>query len=245
MAAPVNSWNAGVGGTGTTSWSVTLPTTAANDIIIVVYVNRGALTEATYGGTYSGGSFTTKFLAASGGPGMAVRWSRATGNHTGQTVTGSGMTDSTCCAISGYTGCITTGDPFDTNTNSATDSSDPDVNTLAAFNTTVADTLVFLTSAGTDDVAAMSSPTKDGGSTAMNVDNTRVSSGGNDSSVGICSIAQATAGSTGQFNFTQNLGVGDSKWIYAFALIPPATTTKGVIWTPGQLGVPDTILAAM
>jgi hypothetical protein len=80
---PVSYVNNALGGTATTtSFSITLPATAANDIIVLEYTHRGT-GDATLGGTYSGPAFTEKHdqqYAASTFSAKTL-WSRATGNH--------------------------------------------------------------------------------------------------------------------------------------------------------------------
>lgn len=228
MASPAYSWNAVHGGIPTTSWSITLPATAANDILVLASFNRGATTAPTLGGTYTGGAWTDFGNAGA----LRLFWSRATGNHTTETVTGSGLTDSCSAGIMGVTGCITTQSPIDSDTEYRQDSASPDVNTLNAIVTTAADTLIVLATGGTDDVAAMSSATKDDGGTAMTVRVDKGSSGGNDSYVGMATVAQTAAGSTGGFNFTQDLGAGDAKDIFAFALLSVAGGTDATVVSP-------------
>ena len=63
------------------------------------------------------------------------------GNHSGQTVTLTGATDSCAMLVQRFSGCITSGNPYDTNISEATVGSGANC-ALAAFTTTVADVLV-------------------------------------------------------------------------------------------------------
>jgi hypothetical protein len=92
--------NALGGTTTTTSFSITLPTTAAGDIIILEFTHRGT-GNGTVGGTYSGPAFTLKHsqLYATSTFSGKTYYSRATGNHSGQTVTGTGLTNACAAEI--------------------------------------------------------------------------------------------------------------------------------------------------
>src|SRR5688500_11101546 len=105
--------NALGGTTTTTSFSITLPTTQAGDIIILEYTHRGT-PDGTIGGTYSGAAFTEKHdqqYATSTFSGKTL-WSRATGSHSGETVTGSGLTNSCAAVITIDRGALASGDPL-------------------------------------------------------------------------------------------------------------------------------------
>ena len=97
-------------GNTTTSFTITLPTTQADDIIVLEYTHRGT-GDGTLGGTYTGGAATKKVdqLYASSAFSGKTYWSRATGNHSGETVIVSGLTNSWAgiCAI--YRGCLAWG----------------------------------------------------------------------------------------------------------------------------------------
>mgnify|MGYP001611002321 CR=1 FL=1 len=105
--------NALGGTTTTTSFTITLPATQANDIIVLEYTHRGT-TDGTIGGTYTGPAFTEKhdqLYATSTFSGKTL-WSRATGNHDTQTVTGSSLTNSCAAIITIYRGALASGDPL-------------------------------------------------------------------------------------------------------------------------------------
>lgn len=196
----------------------TLATTAADDILIVVYINGGANTLPTFTtGTYPNA------LTAIGTPSGwstghgGVFWTRCTGNHSGQTIVLTGATDSTAMLTTRYTGCATSGNPYDTNISEATVAAGANM-ALAGFTTTVADTLVVLTNAVDDNILS-TLPTM--GGVAMNNLSTAASTGGADSHTAAASLEQASPGATGAFAMTFAAGTNSGKRATAFALIPP------------------------
>lgn len=214
MAAPAFVSATGHAANPTTAPSVTLPTTAADDILILVGVNGGATTQITPGGTYSGGAWTLidggTWTTGWGG----CFWSRATGNHTGQTVTAS-TTDSGSLLVVRVSGCVTSGTPVDVSGGASVAAAN---GSLSAITTTAVDTLVCLTAA-TDDNQTKSGFTKNAG--AMSNLSLAASSGGADSGVGFAASSQATPGTTGAFAITEAAGTAEGKRLSAFALQPP------------------------
>src|SRR3990167_6869516 len=105
--------NALGGTTTTTSFSITLPATVAGDIIILEFCHRGT-GDGTIGGTYTGPAFVKKHsqLFATSAFSGKTYYSRATGNHTGETVTGSGLTNSCAAILTVYRGALASGDPL-------------------------------------------------------------------------------------------------------------------------------------
>src|SRR3990167_8850856 len=102
----------------TTSFTMTLPATAtqAGDIMICEFSHRG-----TGNGTIGGTSVTTggvtwtlkhsQLFATSAFSGKTY-WTRATGDHAGQTVTGSGLTNACAAILTQYRGALASGDPL-------------------------------------------------------------------------------------------------------------------------------------
>lgn len=204
----------------TTACTVTLPATAANDILILQVINGGANAALTPGGTYNGSAWAAIGTNAGWTSGWGgLWWSRCTGNHATQTVAFTGATDSISAAVTLVTGAITTGNPYDTNISEETEAAGANVS-LAAFDTTVANTLVFFTWS-IDDNLLVSSPTK--GGSAMGNLSSKVSSGGADSGVGNASLAQAGTGTTGAFAGTLTAGTNQGKLLKGFALKPVAS----------------------
>lgn len=215
MAAPAwVSATAQSSGTATTAPSVTLPTTAANDVLILVRINGGGTALAAPGGTYNGSAWASidsgTWTTGAGG----CMWSRCTGNHSGQTVTAVTV-DSGSLLVIRVSGCITTGTPLDVNKSGATVAAGAN-GTLVGFNTTAVDTLVCLTVA-VDDNQALTNFTKN--AVAMGNLSTSASSGGADSGNGWAGSAQASPGATGDFAFSINAGTNEGKRASGFALL--------------------------
>jgi hypothetical protein len=221
MASPARASFTAHGGNPTTSATVTLPTTAANDILILSAVNGGATAALTTSGTYNGGAWTATGLAAAMTASWGGSWwSRCTGNHSGQTVIVGTATDSCSAGVLRITGAITSGSPLDTNTSATTLTANGLA--LSAFTTTVAETLVIYAGAWDDNIAP-SSVTM--GGNAMTLD-AFSSTGGADSGGMISSLAQATAASTGAFAGTHASAL--SKRLMAFAIKPVVVAAPAV-----------------
>jgi hypothetical protein len=99
--------NALGGTTTTTSFSITLPATQAGDLIVLEFSHRGT-GNGTIGGTYTGPAFALKHSQLFGASAFSGKtyWSRATGDHAGQTVTGSGLTNSCAAIVTVYRGAL-------------------------------------------------------------------------------------------------------------------------------------------
>jgi hypothetical protein len=222
MAAPVPVGGVATSsGTGTTAPVATISAaTALNDILIAEVVGGDSTSEPTLGGTYNGGAWTRINGAAWTTGAGAFYWSRATGNHSGQTITATTVNSGVIHVVR-VTGCTTSGSPLDANMSAATLGAVAG-GALTGFNTTVADTLVCYVGA-VDDNQTISSPTKGGAAMALS---SAVSSGGADSGVWFASLAQAAAGATGNFAITNAAGTASGKRVAAFALKPPAVTTR-------------------
>jgi hypothetical protein len=233
MAAPAwVSATAQGSGTATTAATVTLPTTAANDILIITAINGGANAAVTMTtGTYNGSAITAIGTGAGWTSGWgATYWSRCTGDHATQTIILTGATDSCSLQVVRYSGCITTGNPYDTNISQATVAAGANM-ALAAFDTVAADGLVVLCNA-VDDNQLSTSPTK--GGVAMNDLATAASSGGADAHVASANLGQAAPGTTGAFAMTFAAGTNQGKRATAFSLIPPVAAI---------LPIPDVVMA--
>ena len=207
--------------TATTTCTVTLPTTAANDILIITAINGGANAAVTLpgAGTYNGSTITAIGSGAGWTSGWgATYWSRCTGNHSGQTIILTGATDSCSMQVVRYSGCILTGNPYDTNISQATVGAGANM-ALAAFDTTVADTLVVLCNA-VDDNQLSTLPTK--GGVAMDNLATAASSGAARTHMWVPRIwAKPGTGTTGAFAMTFAAGTNQGKRATALALMPP------------------------
>jgi hypothetical protein len=209
-------------GTTTTTCTINVPTTAANDILIVQAINGGANVALTLGGTYSGGAFASIDSGGWTSGWGGVWWSRATGNHTGQTVTVQTATDSISALLTRVSGCITTGNPWDTNIASATVAAGANC-ALSSFNTVRADDLILYL-IEVDDNLLTSAMTMN--SVTMGNLSTAASSGGADSHCAVANLRQAQAGATGAFAATLGAGTNQGKRATAIGLM---TSTPGTV----------------
>lgn len=204
--------NALGGTTTTTSFSITLPTTKAGDIIVLEFAHRGT-GDGTIAGTYSGPAFSLKHsqLFASSAFSGKTYWSRATGNHSGETVTGSGLTNACAAIVTIYRGAKASGDPLSAATIIGEQNASGN-ETQAQITTTVDGAWVVLVVANSPDVAvstqAATSPA------SLNERAEVLSTGGTDASIAHASAEKATAGATGSFTWAQTNGASGS-WAYA------------------------------
>jgi hypothetical protein len=204
--------NALGGTTTTTSFSITLPTTRAGDIIILEYTHRGT-TDATLGGTYSGPAFTEKHdqqYATSTFSGKTL-YSRATGDHNGQTVTGSGLTDSCAAIITIYRGAVATGDPLSDATVVGEQNASGN-EAQAEITTTTPGAWVVLVVANSPDVGVSGQDSVSPGPLTERAE--VLSTGGTDTSIAHASRAKGPTGGTGTLAWAQVNGASGS-WAYA------------------------------
>jgi hypothetical protein len=195
----------------TTSFSITLPTTQLDDILILEYVHRGT-TDATLGGTYSGPAFSEKHdqvFATSTFSGKTC-WSRATGNHSGQTVTGASLTNSCAAIVTVYRGAARTGDPLDGATivgeqNASTDETQAQITALHG------ESWVVLVVVNSPDVSVTNMACTSPGTLTSRAE--LLSTGGTDTSIHHASLEKASSGVTGAFTWAQTDGAGGS-WAY-------------------------------
>lgn len=219
--------NALGGTTDTTSFSITLPATSANDIIILEYCHRGT-GDATLGGTYSGPAFTEKhdqqFTGSLGATCSGkTLWSRATGNHSGQTVTGSSLTNSCASIVTVYSGCRTSGDPLAGATivgenNSSADSAN------GQLTLDFQECVVVLVVANSPDVGVSAQTAVGLGTMTERAE--LLSTGGTDTAISHASLATGAAGHTGNLTWTN--GGAQDKGSWGYALIPQDITVTNV-----------------
>lgn len=213
----------------TTSFSITLPTTQANDILICEFTHRG-----TGNGTIGGTSVTTggltwtlkhsQLYATSAFSGKTY-WTRATGDHAGQTVTGSSLTNSCAAILTVYRGCVTTGDPLADATIVGEQNASGN-ETQAEITTATNGAYVVLVVANSPDVAVSTQACTSPGTLAERAE--RLSTGGTDTSIAHASEAKATAGATGALTWAQTNGASGS-WAYALVPANPVLVTPGVL----------------
>lgn len=213
-----------LGGTAdTTSFSITLPTTVAGDLLILEFVHRDT-TDGTIGGTSitTGGLIWTQkhsqLFGASAFSGKLL-WTRATGDHSGQTVTGSSLTNACAAILTQYRNVVAAGDPF---TNAATIVGEENISTnetQAQITTLVDGCMVCLTVLNSPDLAIATQACTSPGALTERAE--RLSTGGTDASIAHASALKATAGATGAFTWTQTDAASGS---YAYAIEPLVTT---------------------
>ncbi len=217
--AAISFVNSALGGTTTTtSFSVTLPATAAGDLILLEFTHRGT-GDGTIGGTYSGGAFALKHsqLYATSTFSGKLYWSRATGDHAGQTVTGASLTNSCAAIVTIYRGVLASGDPFNGAATIVGEQNASGNETQAQIDVLVAAAWVCLTVCNSPDVAISSQACTTPGALTERAE--RLSTGGTDTSIAHASAEKAAAGVTGAFTWAQTDGASGS---YAYALQPAA-----------------------
>ena len=218
--------NALGGTTTTTTFSITLGATAANDILILEYTHR-ATADATLGGTsISTGGLTwtekhDQLYATSTFSGKTV-WTRCTGNHTGQTITGSGLTNACAAIVTQYRGALTGSDPLAGATVVGEQNASGD-ETQAQITTTDAGAWVVLVVVNSPDLNVTNQACTFPGVLPARAE--VLSTGGTDASIAHASLEMATAGPTGAFTWAQTNAASGS-WAYA---IRPAAFVQAVL----------------
>lgn len=210
--------NALGGTTTTTSFSITLPTTQAGDILILEFAHRGT-GDGTIGGT-SGLTWTLKHSQLFGGSSFSGKtyWARATGNHSGQSVTGSSLTNSCAAIVTVYRNCVASGDPLSDATIVGEENASGN-ETQAEISTGTDKAWVVLVVVNSPDFAISSQNCTSPGTLTERAE--RLSTGGTDTSVAHASALKASAGATGAFTWAQTDNASGS-WAYA---IKPNVTT--------------------
>jgi len=203
----------------TTSFSITIPATQANDILILEFTHRGT-GNGTIGGT-SGLTWTLKHsqLYASSTFSGKTYWARATGNHSGQTVTGSGLINSCAAILTVYRGAVTSGDPLADATIVGEQNASAD-ETQAQITTATNGAWPILVVVNSPDLAIATQACTSPGTLTERAE--RLSTGGTDTSIAHASAEKTTAGGTGSFTWTQSDAASGS---WAYAIVPQGATT--------------------
>jgi hypothetical protein len=209
----------------TTSFTITLPATQANDIIILEYTHRGGeilVPAITYTGTYSGSAFTQAHFQQYGASfGGFTLWSRATTNHTGQTIIVSNLLNSCAGIVTIYRGAIQSEDPLSDAT-IVGEANASGNETQAQITTATNGAFVVLVVANSPDFAISNQACTSPGTLTERAE--RLSTGGTDTSIAHASAQKTTAGGTGAFTWAQTNSASGS-WAYAIKPEPDATTT--------------------
>jgi len=221
--------NARGGTTTTTSFSITLPATQAGDILILEFTHRGT-GDGTIGGTYTGGAFALKHsqLYATSAFSGKTYWSRATGDHVGETVTGSILTNSCAAILTQYRGVLASGDPLADATIVGEQNASGN-ETQAEITTGTDGSWVVLVVVNSPDLAVATQACTSPGTLPERAE--RLSTGGTDTSIAHASELKATAGATGALTWTQTNAASGS-WAYAIeAEPPPSSVPIGILVT--------------
>lgn len=200
----------------TTTFSITLPTTQANDLIILEYTHRGT-GAAILGGTYTGPTFQLKanVLYAGNNRGARSSWSRATGDHNGETITGSGLSNSCAAIVTIYRSVTPVGDPtIVAGTAVAEDNIILGDETSAEITTVAEGALVLFGVANTPGLSVTAQSCTSPG--ALTLRREVISTGGLGTSIAHASAVKATPGVTGEFTWSQSNSPNGS-WAYALA----------------------------
>lgn len=233
MAIPAHRNTGTIAQAGTGSVTPSMPTHAADDIL-VLYVS-GDFSADTI--TVSGGSltWTLKTDSSTGATNtdvwLKVYWARATsGSETAPTVAGSNNVVQ--AQISSFSGAITSGDPFDVTTTRDDTGSGTTV-TWDAVTTTVADCLILLPVGFADDTGSDPGTSYSNGNLSSITERADTGTAlGNDNRLTLVDGGKASAGDTGATTATIATGTV-KRSTHTLALKPPAagggTTHPG--WT--------------
>jgi hypothetical protein len=214
----VELWDSAMGAANsTTSFSITLPATAAGDILILEFAHRG-VGDGTIGGTsvtVGGLTWALKHsqLFASDAFSGKTYWTRATGDHGTQTVTGASLTNSCAAILTVYRGALAAGDPL-ADATIVGESNASGNETQAQIVTTTDGAYVVLVVANSPDVSVGSVTCTSPGNLIFGVE--RLSTGGTDTAIAHNGQVKATAGATGAFTWAQTDGASGS-WAYAIS----------------------------
>jgi hypothetical protein len=197
--------------------------------MILEFTHRGT-GDGTIGGTsVSTGGLTwtqkhSQLYATSAFSGKTL-WTRATGNHSGQTVTGSGLTDSCAAIVTIYRGALKASDPLAGAT--IVGEQNASNNETQAQITTIEDNcFVVLVVANSPDVTVASQNSTSPGTLTERAE--VLSTGGTDTAISHASNNKASAGATGSLTWAQANQVSGS-WAYAIRPEPFPSSTSAVI----------------
>lgn len=202
-----------LGGTATTtSFTITLPETQDGDLILIEFCHRGT-GDGSFSGTFSGAAFTQKHKQLFGGSAFSGQtyYSRATGNHSGQTVIVSSLTNSCAGICTIYRGALQSGDPLADATVVGEQNASGN-ETQAEITTATNNSWVVLCVVNSPDLAVAGQTCTSPGTLTERAE--RLSTGGTDTSIAHASAEKSTAGATGALNWTQTDAASGS-WAYA------------------------------
>ena len=226
MAAPVFVAASAIGSSTAGSFSIVLPTHAANDILWVISWYRASATVLTPT------NWTEAATALRGTTRYYLHWIRAADANTADPLfdyTGADDGFGLCVV---YRGCITTGNPYDVL--GAFTSGTVQSAVLTGITALTVDSLI-VASIGGEDNTATDGPTT-GTDPATYVEHYVEAATGTDGCVQIAEQAQTTTGATGNVTVAWSATVvGWGGWVVA--LIPPSATTFNQALAATAVGV--------
>jgi hypothetical protein len=224
-----------LGGTAdTTSFSITLPATSAGQLLILEYTHRGTGTGTIGGTSVSTGGLTwnnkhSQAYATNTFSGHTY-WTIATGNHSGQTVTGTGLTNSCAAIVTIYSGTHQTTPLSDATVVGEDNASGNE--TQAQITVATGGAFVVLVVANSPDLAVTSQSCTSPGALTARAE--RLSTGGTDTSIAHASAEKTAPGATGALTWAQTNAVSGS-WAYAIKPAPfAASIDAGSLTVTGQ-----------
>lgn len=199
-------------GNPTTSYTITIPTVAVDDILILSNTNRDADTDPAVSDNDSGGNAWAKI----GGSGcLTVWWKRATSATSAKVITAGSQTGSCSGVLKVYRGCRL-GTPYEAFATEANASGDE---SMAAIVSTRAGAMVVVCVG--NDANDNSTATYTATNPATLAVTEKLSTGGSDCSNGQAHGVQGAAGTTGTLAWVQ--ATNGASVSAAFALIPALT----------------------
>jgi hypothetical protein len=225
--------------TTTTTTTAIIPSDVVNnDVMMLTVTNGDAAAQPTVGDTSGVGSWTVLQNSAGTLVGVSVWYKRVTNqaSERGATVNVAGLTGSSCCGISTYTGCELTGSPSDVTP--VAEANAAGVNTSAGITTVTDGAMVCFSHGYTDDLPAITAASVVATSPAALTDRLRhISSGGSDSQVGHHSAIKASAGATGTVTWA---GTSDDGASIVFALRPEVSAPQ-TLGTQADVAMADPV----
>ena len=217
----------------TTSVSVTIPATQADDLLIFqCSIKVGTSALPTIGGTYGGTLTMAEDIGAADK--LVGYWSRASGNHSGQTVTFSDTANSMAASMIVVRGALASGNPIEAS-KVQEDQGLAAAMVMPGITTTVANTLVVAMFYLRDNFG-WSGQQLNG--VNMTEHTETLSGGGSDCAGGIATIVKTGTGATGNFTWTAAGGGTATHRGIGFAIKPVAPTgvTHRIFDGSGSIG---------
>lgn len=203
-------------GNPTTSFTITIPTVAVDDILILAATNKAATADPTVTDNDTGGNAWAKVISGNNGTGnLSVWWKRATSATSAKTITASGFTNSCSGVLHVWRGCSKASTPYA----SATYETNASANeSHAGFTPALDGCPVFLAVGNaTNDIAVTNMACTSPGTLAHFAE--KLSTGGTDCSCALGSDDQVTAGATGNFTWSQTDAASMSITFYLRPLV--------------------------